>query len=188
MVSRAYRQSHSRGFTLVELMVVVAIIAVLSTVAVYGLRKYVLAAKTAEPIEMINNIRAAQEAYKDETFQYLHVSSMSSYFPFSSATELGSNKKKDWSAGASSEFAQWKILGVMPSAVVQFGYACAAGNKTGVPDSTALGLKEGSFGATSAPGPWYVVRAAGDRDGDGDMAIFIGSSFSDAILSEADTE
>jgi type IV pilus assembly protein PilA len=37
-----------RGFTLVELMIVVAIVGVLAALAVYGVRKYVSNAKTAE--------------------------------------------------------------------------------------------------------------------------------------------
>ena len=68
------RKRFQRGFTLVELMAVVVMVAVLATLAVYGVRKYVFAAKASEAFTMINAIKAAEEAYRDETFVYLNVS------------------------------------------------------------------------------------------------------------------
>jgi type IV pilus assembly protein PilA len=181
------QRSHTeRGYTLIELMVVVAIIGVLATIGVYGVRKYVLSAKTAEPLEMINSVRAAQESYKDETFGYLHVSAMTSYFPFAGKTALG-NKKVAWSAGAAGEKLLWDELGVAPSAAVQFGYACTAGKGTGVPTSAALGISQ-SLGYPTTATDWYVVRAAGDRDVNGTLATFVGSSFTDQIYGENDAE
>ena len=182
----AKRTQAERGYTLVELMVVVAIIGVLATLAVYGVRKYVLSAKTAEPIEMINSVRASQESYKDETFGYLNVSAMTSYFPFGSKPELA-NAKKSWVSGASSEKALWDELGVSPSSAVQFGYACSAGKGSGVPTAAALGV-ERDLGYPTSATDWYVVRAAGDRDGNGTLATFVGSNFTDQNYGENDTE
>ncbi len=49
MKSRKFsRKSLSAGFTLVELMIVVAIVGVLAVLAVFGVRKYISTAKTAE--------------------------------------------------------------------------------------------------------------------------------------------
>jgi hypothetical protein len=36
--------------------------------------------------------------------------------------------------------------------------------------------------------PWYVVQAAGNRDGDTVLAIFVSSSFSGEIFSQDETE
>jgi len=58
---------NKRGFTLVELMIVVAIIGVLAALAIYGVRKYLTNAKSAEARTAIGRIaKDAQVAYERE--------------------------------------------------------------------------------------------------------------------------
>ena len=64
------RGRNIRGFTLVELMIVVAIIAVLATVAGTAYRRYMDSGRTAEAMAMLGEIRAKEEAYRAEFNSY----------------------------------------------------------------------------------------------------------------------
>ncbi len=170
-----------RGFTLAELMIVVVIIAVLATLAVYGVRSYIRISRTSEVTAMVQSIRGAQEAYREETFSYLNVSgNYTTMYP--DGAPDGTNK---FSWGVDSPpgvGAKWLALGVIPSGPVMFGYACVAGGPAVQPGNPPDSGK--TFNWANATGePWYVVRAVGDQDGDGIQSVFVASSFTNELYS-----
>ena len=66
MINRV--RTSRRAFTLVELMIVVAIIGVLAALAIYGVRKYLASAKTSEAKNTVGAVtRGAAAAYERET-------------------------------------------------------------------------------------------------------------------------
>ena len=177
-------QHLQRGFTLVELLGVVVIVSVLATLAVYGVRKYIFTAKSSEVYTMINAIRAAEEAFRDETFGYLAVSGAEyRLYP----QETPGTVKAHWTNPSHSDYGRWQILGVDSQTAVQYGYAVNAGARgTAVADPPQT---DHEFNWPASPAdPWYVVLAAGDLDGDGKQSVFVASSFSSEIYVENEAE
>ncbi len=67
----AQRARKRKGFSLVELMVVVAIIAILAAIAVPQYKKYQLKAKTSEAKINLSAIRSVEESYSAEHGYYV---------------------------------------------------------------------------------------------------------------------
>jgi type IV pilus assembly protein PilA len=176
MASR--RRATSAGFTLAELMVVVVIVGTLAVIAVVGIRQYMVAARANEAAAMIQSIRAAQEAHKAETNNYLDISTTmdSTWYPDSTP---GRNRRSFHDTGHS-HFNQWMLLNpTFPGEGVRWRYTTKAGPvDSPAPNASEFPRPSGApapISGANQPKDWYAIQAMGDTDGDG-KAVYMSAS------------
>lgn len=186
MQLRTVRRS-SAGFTLVELMVVVAILAVLASIAVVSFRKYARKARLSEAYGMLGMIRMRQESYRSEFSQYCDVSSAShngtdgsvaGQWPSSAPSPVA----VDWFSGVPAE---WSQLGIRPSGAVFFRYDTVAGNPGVTPNVFGSDL---NYSASPNQDAWWAAHALGDLDGDNVKSTFEATSLNQGIWVSNETE
>jgi type IV pilus assembly protein PilA len=155
----------SRGFTLVEMMIVVAIIGVLAVLAVAGYRKLVQSSHVSEATGMVQKIRVAQEAYHSETQQYADVSNtLADYYPAAPVYGVVTG----WGAPCTNcKSVTWSALPVHVDEPVLFGYATVAGVAGGpAPNPPQVTVNGAALVFPATPTTdWYIIAADGDLDG-----------------------
>ncbi|MEM1417355.1 MAG: prepilin-type N-terminal cleavage/methylation domain-containing protein [Myxococcota bacterium] len=158
------------GFTLIELMIVVAIIGILATLAIPAFQTYVLRSRMSEATTFLQVIKGRQEAYRAEFGQYCDVSGAGTLTGHIPDPLPGPGEKNGWDPTPA-----WRQLGAEPDGFVYFQYTVAAGFP-GAPSPIPVPANE--F--------WYIAQAQADLDDDGELVQVEVYSFNDDVWISAE--
>lgn len=154
------RRNPSNGFTLIEVMIVVAIIGILAAIAIPRYVEFTLKARQAEAWTVIGSIRSQQ---------FSHFASFDCFAATNANPPVGppGSVRRPWSRAALGAatpcgvVVEFEDLGVVPNADVYYTYQCSA--QANPPEFSCNAL--GDLDDTGAP--LYELVMCSDNDNDG---------------------
>jgi prepilin-type N-terminal cleavage/methylation domain-containing protein len=152
------------GFTLIELMIVVAIVGILAALAIPAFRGYVQRSRMAEGFAFLGEIRQRQESYRAEFGQYATAPWHPQSSPLTNATAVG------WGTPP----IEWRQLGATPDGPTRFVYRTNAGLPGMDPANCPAGLGANDFS--------YCAQASIDLDSDGVAACLETTSINSRVF------
>jgi type IV pilus assembly protein PilA len=179
---RTLRYGRSMGFTLIELMITVAIIGVLALLATVGYSRWLRTAKTAEATAMLGNIKSAEETWRAEHLNYKGITTTTTAISAEYPAGEPNDSKVAWntsSCTAADMCGIFRQLNVQADGAVYYRYGIVAG-----PADGAARVVDGKTFSGAAYDPWFVARARGDLNGDKVFSKYWTSSFDTTIVSE----
>ena len=166
---RTLRKKMKAGFTLVELMIVVAIIGILAVLAIYGVRKYIANAKTAEARQALGRLgKDSMSAYESERINAAVVAEGAVTAVTRDVCASATNKVPSGIAAVkaqkyNSTAAEWKI-GEATTNTPAVGWPCLR--------FEIASPQYYMYGYTAATGASMTATAEGDLDGNGTQSTF----------------
>ena len=172
------------GFTLMELMIVVAIVGILASLAVFMFTRHVAKAKASEVPAMFAELKLRQQQFHLENEEYLSTGADdTAAFPSVSppgsspqSYDLGTSAVPPLPQGTKYPDPSWRTLRVSPDKTQLYCVYVAIAGPGG--DDTNVGPKAtgGPFnlgGALAIPAVnWFYLMAQCDFDGDGDTSTY----------------
>jgi prepilin-type N-terminal cleavage/methylation domain-containing protein len=163
-MSRPKHERREAGFTLIELMMAVAIVGVLAALGMPALIDYIWQARTVEATGFMSEVRVRQESYRFDTGLYFNISAAwDDFFPSATPTKGW----QDWRGSV--QGTGWGNFKAMPEGGGgRFVYSCVAGTPTTVPNIGYAPNVDPPSGGDPARGyaniddVWFITIAVGD--------------------------
>ena len=144
-----------KGFTLIELMIVVAIIGILAAVAIPAYQDYIARAQVAEPVQLLGGLKGPVEEWVGNAGLFPSDTDLAGMGAKTSGTYTASITSTVGTGGAGVLEAAMKATGVNPniqSATVQLSYD-GAGNWVCSPGTTTPVMEAKYLPAKCKPAP-----------------------------------